>query len=1479
MKISCRSKRVLEAVLCFVALFLLVAIIVPAANAQGNPPRLVPYTITTIAGSATAPAQNPDGSNTAGSGTLCGTGWPASNTGTGPTWTTPPFDALGDGCLANQSLLNAPRYALADPFGTVWVLDTGDGVEADVRWVNPQTGIITAYNFGSAIAPNDSSPRGMAFDIAGNAYYMGENKSKGWKIDYVSGGLTQTAGNTSGGSGCSGDAVPALGDGIDNPSGVAPDTMGNLYFVDNKCFRVRRIDSTGVMHELLGNGGGSCGFTVVGTTASPTVPAGYPYAQPNAKTTGLNTPYAVTVDPFGNVYVANQTCYAVMEVLVDPTTVVNGVGYATQNSPVIVIAGEEGITPSGYTYPQTCFGNEPCGPATSTPMEPYGLQVDPEGPVKDSLGEVGYNLYIQESSHIWYFDFATKTVRRLAGGNANCPWVAPAPGAGVTGPTSLGDSCPATNSIMSTAYGIDIDALGNLYVGDDGDNVIREVFKGPEMTDGSALWFQAPYVPQYYPGGTPVPFDGIAIARAHFEPGDSAAATNPFSVFGDFSLPSILTGETGTTEASPTCATNPFDGSSDCLFSINYAATRAGTVSAPLTVTGTTNGTTGYSAVGVENQPAIAVDPGVVTVLSSSVSNPGGVAVDSLGNWYVADTGNNRILKNGVALVSSGLNAPQGVAVDGAGNVYIADTGDNLIKEWSYLTKKVTTIAGGGTPCSVTSFTFNSDSLGNNCPATQTTFNQPTALAVDSLLNLYILDQGNAEVRRLDPRKKTMSLVAGGGGAGIPECAGGNSHPRCATLNTPVALSVGAPGLVYVVEGGSTNDIKEINLLAFPATITQVAMNSTFTNPSGVGVDAAGNIYYSDAGYQVVGMSNAVASSADQLVLGLPGTAGDTAIASSTLASLVAIDSPGALAVDAAGNVYVADAGNNRILKVDRTQSAIPFNSVAPGQTVAWSNVTATNTGTQPLVLQALSIGGTNPNDFSIDPQGTNCSTTAMAPGASCDIVAAADPTDSGALSATIALAGNSINTPVIQLIAQGAGTPTSTALSFNPIPQVSQQFSIMKAVVTPSTCTGNVSFFVNGDLAGTAALDGTGTASLAFPWKDHFLAACSDFSVQALYSDPSGVCSDSQMLTPLVLTPAPTTVSLAESGGTVSGSSMTIVQYQMLTLTSSVSSPSGGAPTGSVEYWVTGLPGGDVPLSSILVPQEEPSVPPPSIVTLSSAGAAVYTTGFLPPGTYKIYGKYSGDCHFSASTSAIVTVTVTTATWDFCMNASKSVACTPGAPVTMPIAVAQVGPLGSVATATIDLWPINYPGSDGKDINGTTTVTFTCSGVPAYSTCTFGPNGNPLVLTSSIISNLSTAYFVCPNYHDQPCAITMDLVVNLASHASVTQPKEYRLGWPALAALALMCPGLFFVGAGLSGELRGRKGLRRKLLFLIGMLLLLCILLGLPGCGGNLKQVNAVTPAGTYPITVTATMAGQNGTTVVHTAVVPVTVPASAAQ
>ena len=314
------------------------------------------------------------------------------------------------------------------------------------------------------------------------------------------------------------------------------------------------------------------------------------------------------------------------------------------------------------------------------------------------------------------------------------------------------------------------------------------------------------------------------------------------------------------------------------------------------------NGTSGFSG---DNGPAT----------SAQLSYPQDVAVDSAGNLYIADEGNNRIRKvsNGVITTVAGggstlgdngpatsaqLNAPAGIAVDSAGNLYIADYGNNRIRKVAG--GVIATVAGGGS------------TLGDNGPATSAQLNSPSGVAVDSAGNLYIADSGNNRIREVS--NYMIHTVAGNGTAGFN---GDNGPATSAQLSFPNGVAVDSAGNLYIADTNNSC-VREVS----NGMITTVAGNGTFSGdnhpatgaqllfPWGVAVDSTGSLYIADVdNHRIRKVSGGVIATVAGS--GSYGFSGDSGAATSAQ-----LDLPMGVAVDSAGSLYIADHGNNRIRKV-----------------------------------------------------------------------------------------------------------------------------------------------------------------------------------------------------------------------------------------------------------------------------------------------------------------------------------------------------------------------------------------------------------------------------------------------------------------------------------------------------------------------------------------------------------------------------------
>ncbi|TWJ04655.1 NHL repeat-containing protein [Mucilaginibacter frigoritolerans] len=288
--------------------------------------------------------------------------------------------------------------------------------------------------------------------------------------------------------------------------------------------------------------------------------------------------------------------------------------------------------------------------------------------------------------------------------------------------------------------------------------------------------------------------------------------------------------------------------------------------------------------------------------------SPAAVAVDAAGNVYVADYGNDMIRKitpggkvstlagsgvqgsvNGTGEAAS-FNRPSGVAVDANGNVYVADAGNSLIREVS-AAGVVTTVAGGDTTGAA------------NGPGASATFNYPTGVALDAAGNLYVADAGNNLIRLIS--NGTVSIFAG------------SLTDTTLNFNNPTGVAVDLNNNVYVA-GYLNNDILKINqagLIATfagsgsPGSTNGQGTNASFYYPSSVATDAAGNVYVAD---EVNNLIRKITPNGTVTTLAGNGTAG----AADSTGTAASFNGPAGIAVDATGNVYVADANNNLIRKI-----------------------------------------------------------------------------------------------------------------------------------------------------------------------------------------------------------------------------------------------------------------------------------------------------------------------------------------------------------------------------------------------------------------------------------------------------------------------------------------------------------------------------------------------------------------------------------
>jgi sugar lactone lactonase YvrE len=311
----------------------------------------------------------------------------------------------------------------------------------------------------------------------------------------------------------------------------------------------------------------------------------------------------------------------------------------------------------------------------------------------------------------------------------------------------------------------------------------------------------------------------------------------------------------------------------------------------------------------------------------AQVGVPYGVAVDAAGNEYIADDQNAVIRKidtNGVitTVVGTGfvgfsgdggpaagaqLNDPRGVAVNATGDMFISDTGNQRIRRVDHASGVITTVAGTGT----------AGYSGDNGAATGAMINYPRGIVLDASGSLYIADTGNNRVRKVDTTG-VITTLAGNGVAGF---AGDGGLAGLAALNGPRGLAIDPAGNLFVTDSNN-NRVRTVdhttsvittfagNGIAGLAGDGRAATGAELNFPFGLTFDLAGNLYIADTLNQRIrsvdthGTIYSVIASCGTV----PGWSGDRGPA-----ALAQLNFPYGLGADANGNIFIADANNNRV--------------------------------------------------------------------------------------------------------------------------------------------------------------------------------------------------------------------------------------------------------------------------------------------------------------------------------------------------------------------------------------------------------------------------------------------------------------------------------------------------------------------------------------------------------------------------------------
>ena len=558
---------------------------------------------------------------------------------------------------------------------------------------------------------------------------------------------------------------------------------------------------------------------------------------------------------------------------------------------------------------------------------------------------------------------------------------------------------------------------------------------------------------------------------------------------------------------------------------------------------------------------------------------PSAIVFDAAGNLYLAEAANHVIRKvdatgqittvagsgiqgfsgdNGPATAAQ-LDSPQGLALDTAGNLYLADTHNHRIRKLNLATGTLITIAGS-TP----------GFFGDNAAATAAQLNLPTALALDAGNNLYFADTGNHRIRRIDAATGVISTAAGDGTQGF---SGDSGPATSAAIDSPTGLAIHA-NILYLADTHN-HRIRFVNLttgtistLAGTGTLgfsgdTALAAAAVLALPHGLTVDSSGDLYIADTeNHRIRRVDSATGQITTVAGTGVQGFSGDNGPATSA-----SLDSPRAASFSPRALLTLADSGNRRIRQLDATP--------APGpdiHTIAGLGVTAPGA----LTLTAPSVIAYGSGQIT-----AALATSSMATGS----IVFLDTANAG--SSTLATAPLIANAAILPTASLPAGSYSLTAIYPGDQTHLSAQsaalaFRIAQQALTASVASLTLTYgqpipTLAGTISGVLPQD-AGNVSVSFSTP---AAALSSAGVYPITATLTGSAAGDYLLPALsaviTITPASTSTALGNLvASAAAGSALTfttrVASSASSTLTGTVTLLDGAIPLATIALPPAGL-------------------------------------------------------------------------------------------------------------------------------------------------------------------------------------------------------------------------------------------------------------------------------------------------------------------